>query len=72
MVSASYSLLPDLLDQGCVMRAERGVGHGGGAALRTAAEERGALLERHEEMLASEFFVVQLLDAASRVKMADD
>ena len=35
MVSASHSLLTDLLDQGCVMRAERGVGEGGGAAGRS-------------------------------------
>ena len=32
MVSTSDSLLTDLLHQRCVMRAERGVGEGGGAA----------------------------------------
>ena len=69
---ALNSLFTDLLDQGCVWRAERGVSDGGGASLPTAAEERVALLKRHEEMLASKSFVVQLLNAASRVEVADN
>ncbi len=42
-VAASDSLLPDLLDEGGVGRAERGVGDGGGAARRSGSEERLAL-----------------------------
>jgi hypothetical protein len=62
----------DFLDQRCVMRAERRVGDGDGVAGCPAAEERLALSERHEEMLASESLVVQLSNAAGRIKMADN
>src|SRR5262245_50557097 len=53
-VALSDSLLPDLLDHGRVMRAEVRTGDGGGAALTAASEERLALGEGHEEMVAEE------------------
>jgi hypothetical protein len=45
-------VLPELLDEAYVVRAEWLAGEGCGAALRPAAEERLALREGHEEMVA--------------------
>jgi hypothetical protein len=51
MVATSDSFLTDLLHEARVVGAKRRAGDGRGAALGSAADERRALSERHEEMV---------------------